>query len=700
MPNARRIAPHDLPGRRMLPPPSASLRVRLFRTRPAWALGLLAAAPLGLSAEVPPATPSIANLVDELPIEQLGQIPVASVSTASRFTQKITDAPASVTVIEAEDFKRFGYRTLADALRSVRGLHVTGDRSYTYLGIRGFSQPSDYNSRVLVLVDGHRVNDNVFEGAYIGREFILDADNIERVEVVRGPTSSLYGSSAFFGVINVITKRPGESFSSTASAEAGSFESYKGFFRSSGPLGSSGIGLSVSGSFYDAAGQPSLYYPEFDTPDQNLGRVDRHDGERAWNLHTAATWRDLTLSAAYVLREKEIPTASWDTLFGDPRYRTTDSHGYVDLALRHEFTDDTELTARAYFDDVRYSADYPIRPSVPEIDSGLNIDDSLGRMVGFQSQVNHHWRRHRFTLGTEVRGHLNQEIANLDTLPEFEYAAVDESSYDVGAYAQDEWVLVDPLVLSAGVRYDHFESFGDTLNPRLGVIYHPWETTAFKLLYGTAFRAPNSYELYFPLGDLPPASGLDPERIQTYEAVWEQYFGAGFRFSLSGYLYHLDDLISVDPDSLLFANVGQVDATGVEGEVEWRHATGIQLRANYALQRAEYPDTHRRLSNSPEHLLKLGVLLPWFQDRLSTGFEVQHTSRGATLPDRLAPYADGYWIANLTVFHHKLVRGLEASASLYNLFDERFDVPGGPGHLQDLIEQDGRTWRVKLTYRF
>ena len=122
------------------------------------------------------------------------------------YMQKVTEAPSSVTIITADEIRGFGHRTLADVLRTVRGFYVTYDRNYSYLGVRGFSRPGDYNARVLLQVDGHRLNDNVFGSALIGTEFPLDVDLIERIEIIRGPSSALYGTSAFFAVINVITK--------------------------------------------------------------------------------------------------------------------------------------------------------------------------------------------------------------------------------------------------------------------------------------------------------------------------------------------------------------------------------------------------------------------------------------------------------------------------------------------------------------
>jgi outer membrane receptor for ferrienterochelin and colicins len=131
---------------------------------------------------------------EDLSIEQLMEVDVATVFGACKFEQKVTDAPASITIVTKEEIARYGYRTLADILSSVRGFYVSYDRNYSYLGARGFSRPSDYNTRFLLLLDGHRLNDNIYDTASVGTEFILDVDLIERVEIIRGPSSSIYGT--------------------------------------------------------------------------------------------------------------------------------------------------------------------------------------------------------------------------------------------------------------------------------------------------------------------------------------------------------------------------------------------------------------------------------------------------------------------------------------------------------------------------
>jgi len=139
----------------------------------------------------------------DMDLTELMNIPVV---TASRFEQKSTDAPSSVTVITSEEIKRYGYRTLSDILASVPGFYISYDRNYAFLGASGINL-GDFNSRMLLLLNGHRVNSYLNDSAYIDTTFLVDVDLIDRVEIIRGPGSVLYGNNAFFGVINVITRQ-------------------------------------------------------------------------------------------------------------------------------------------------------------------------------------------------------------------------------------------------------------------------------------------------------------------------------------------------------------------------------------------------------------------------------------------------------------------------------------------------------------
>ncbi len=129
-----------------------------------------------------------------LQAEQEGLVVVS----AAKYRQMLDEAPASITILTAREIKGYGWRTLADLFRSVRGFYVSDDRNYSYLGVRGFLRPGDYNSRVLVLLNGHTLNDDIWQTFLLGRESGIDLDLIDRIEIVRGPGSALYGTSAFF----------------------------------------------------------------------------------------------------------------------------------------------------------------------------------------------------------------------------------------------------------------------------------------------------------------------------------------------------------------------------------------------------------------------------------------------------------------------------------------------------------------------
>src|SRR5512142_1059487 len=224
----------------------------------------------------------------QLSLEELMNIEVQTIYSASKHEQKVTEAPSSVSIVTSAEIKQYGYRTLADILRSVRGFYVTNDRNYSYVGVRGFGRPGDYNSRILLLIDGHRTNDNIYDQAFVGTEAIIDVDLIDRVEIVRGPGSSLYGSNAFFAVVNVVTKRGRDVRGVEISGEAGSFNTTKGRLTYGG-RSQNGLEAVASGTSYGSRGQ-SLYFPEFDPAIStdpraaNGGISDRSDYDRTKSI--------------------------------------------------------------------------------------------------------------------------------------------------------------------------------------------------------------------------------------------------------------------------------------------------------------------------------------------------------------------------------------------------------------------------------
>ncbi len=630
---------------------------------------------------------------------------IPSISGASRYEQSVSEAPAFVSVVTAREIKLFGYRTLADILRSVPGFYTTYDRNYAYLGVRGFGRPGDYSTRVLVLLDGyHRLNDSVYYQAPVGTDFPVELDLIDRVEIIRGPSSSIYGTNAFFAVINVVTKRGRDLKGVELSGEAGSFDAYKGML-TYGNRFSNGLEALASGSYYRSKGQ-DLYFKQYDRPATNHGVAEGCDGDQYGNFFTKLGFKDLTLSGAFQSREKNIPTAAWDAIFNDSRWKTVDERAFMDLKYEGSFENQLGLMVRGYYDHYDYQGTYPFYRdnTKPFLGSYLNKDSVQGEWFGGEFQVTKTlWDRHKVVVGAEYRFNSREDQRNYDEQPAQVHLDRQHSSSTTALFAQDEFRITDYLLLNAGIRYDYFDDFGNSLNPRAGLIIHPFESTFLKLLYGQAFRVPNVYELYYSDGSTQKANpNLQPETIRTYEVVWEQLLGKHLKFTLAGFYYDTDDLINLQTDPAdemtFFGNVQQVTTKGVEAELDVKWPRGIETKVSYSYQDAKDQQTDRRLTNSPIHQAKFHGLVPIVPEKLFFGTELIYTSPRLTLKGR---ETDNAYLLNLSLFWAQPVKGLDLSCTVYNVLDQQVGDPGSEEHRPlDTIYQDGITFRVKATYAF
>jgi outer membrane receptor for ferrienterochelin and colicins len=624
----------------------------------------------------------------------LGEIPI--VYSAAKYEQKITEAPAAVTIITGDQIRKYGYRTFAQVLQSVPGLFTTYDRNYDYLGIRGFNRPADYNSRVLLLIDGHRLNDAMFDQAPIGTDSPIDVDLIERVEVVRGPSSSLYGTNAFFGVINVITKRGRDIKGVEGSWENSSYTSNKGRLTYGQKL-SNGLEFIASGSYLYSEGHENLFYPEFNTPAQNNGIAHRMDQDTFHNFFGKVSYGDFTLQGGYVGRKKGIPTAAFGTIFNNARDAVVDRRGYLDLKYQHEFANQLTVKGRLYYDTYYFRDDYLLNPAPipPAQDYAIATEQAGGELA----VVRRLFEKHKVTLGGEFRSQFRMDQSNTGPFPPAT-SLTDNRKSNIGAvYFQDEFSITDRLILNAGIRYDHYSTFGGTVNPRTGLIY-TWRDTTAKLLYGRAFRAPNPFQQFnIVSGVTKPNPDLKPEIINTYELVLEQYLGHHLRGSASVYYYEIDKLISqiLEPDGLVYRNTDKINARGFELTVEGKWPSGWDGRVSYAIQEARDNASDRLLTNSPQHLVKGNLIIPLFSDKVFVSLETRYMSSRLTLSGNSAK---SVFLTNVTFFTQQLLPGWEFSAQVNNLFDYHYSDPTSGQHLQDTILQDGRTYWLKLKYRF
>ena len=197
-----------------------------------------------------------------------------------------------------------------------------------------------------------------------------------------------------------------------------------------------------------------------------------------------------------------------------------------------------------------------------------------------------------------------------------------------------------------------------------------------------------------------PNPDLKPEKIKTYELVYELYVGQGFRISVSGYYYRINDLINqVDTGAgTRFDNVAEVTARGAGLELENKWLNGTEGRFSYSAQRTVDKLTGEPLTNSPEQLVKLNLSTPIVSKKVFAGIEEQYTSRRRT---EGGSYTRDFYITNLTLFSQNLINRLDLSASVYNLLGQKYSDPVSADLLPlDTVRQDGRNYRLKATYLF
>ncbi|MBA3913185.1 MAG: TonB-dependent receptor, partial [Acidobacteriales bacterium] len=431
-----------------------------------WATRLLIFAWLLPSVGVTAAQSNSEDDLMSLEIEDLARIKVFS---ASRHLEDARKAPAAFSIITREEIDRYGWRTLADILRSVRGFYTAYDRNYTYVGVRGFLQSGDYNARILLLINGHRINENVYDSALIGTEFPLDIDLIDHVEVVRGASSSVFGTNGELGVINVVTRRPREPLAVEAAGDTGSFMERQG--RVTGSFEAGQVSGLISGSMYRSQGASPLFFSEFASPATDNGLAENMDGDSSSQVFADVQRGKLRLQGLYGRRRKQIPTASYGTTFNDPSNWTSDTRAYLDVSYSWELGTRTVLDVRSYYDAYRFLGSYAYRtPGAP--DRSVQMNDAEADWSGVEAVLGRKLGRHRLVLGTSAEYNLRIEQKNY-YLGQSPFLDDTERPWLLAGFGEVELNFTSKVTLNAGGRIDHYDLFGTSLSPRVALVYLP-----------------------------------------------------------------------------------------------------------------------------------------------------------------------------------------------------------------------------------
>ncbi|RQW03504.1 TonB-dependent receptor [candidate division KSB1 bacterium] len=613
------------------------------------------------------------------------------ISSAAKYEQRMGEAPASVTIITAEDIERYGYRTLAEVLRNVRGFYISYDRNYTYLGVRGFGRPTDYNNRILLLVNGHSLNERVFGSAYIDLELGIDLNTVERIEIIRGPGSSLYGTCAMFAVINVITKQVAQIDGLEMACEIGSFGKLRGNIAVGKEL-TDDLDIYFSEMWGDIKGQ-NLYYEEFNDPATNHGVAEQLDWEKVFGIQTVIRYKNVQLSGLASAREKGIPTAPWETVFNHPDAQTRDEHQNLEFKYQNDISANKNLMLRASLDRYYNEGIYPyiVEPNFYELSENIWISNEFQYRWDFRSN-------HRLVFGFEFQNHFRAQYRYWNNANKFFTGNFRHNILSV--YIQDEYQLTKKLSVTLGIRRDEYSTIGSATTPRLAMVHTPFKSSTLKLLYGEAFRAPSVYETnYYEAGYQQINPNLKPEKIKTAEAIWEQRMGYGFWATISYYYYRMNNLIDIIllPDSLAqYQNINRVKAQGIEAELTARLKSGFSSYLSYSYQTARDVLADCKLTNSPSHLVKWGVSHRLFS-RVYMAVDLLYESNRITVYEtKTKPYL----LTDLNLSSKLFSNQVKFALKIRNLFDVNYRTPGGFEHVQPAIRQNGRNFTARVEFMF
>jgi outer membrane receptor for ferrienterochelin and colicins len=662
------------------------------------------------------------------------------VTIASGSRQPIARAPSVATVITAEDIAAIGAADIDEVLETVPGLHVSRspigyNPIYTIRGI-----DTQYNPEVLMLVNGIPIT-----GAYFGNRSQvwagMPAENIARIEVIRGPGSALYGADAFAGVINIITKTAADINGTEVGLRAGSFDSYDAWVQHGGTWGSfdaaaylrvghtygqrqiisadeqSGLDTLFGTTASLAPGPVDLGYDAID------GRIDLSRDK--WRLRAGYQQRSNGGSGAGVASALDpVGTSYGERINSDLTYQDAN------------FARDLDVTAQASYLYITEQSDLTLFPPGANFGLGAFPDGVIGNP--------YKWERHlranlaavysglqsqklRFGAGTQNDDlYRTQESRNYNLVfePGVGYVpqplpggVTDMNNSEIFmtphdrrvnyVYAQDEWTFTRDWYLTAGIRHDQYSDFGGTTNPRLALVWDTSYNLTSKLLYGQAFRPPSFAELYNI--NNPVAQGnpnLRPETNQSIELAFAWQATSTLQANLNLFRYQMKDILRFVPDPSTgistAQNAGSQHGQGFETELVWDASQSLRVSGNFAQQQSIDDATNQDAGNAPRH--HLYARADWrFAPRWNLDAQLNYVADRKRAPGDTRPDIADYQTVDLTLRNNNQKGDWGFAFKVSNLFNADAREPSPYGTPFVPIPNDlplaGRAWRVELNHQ-
>ncbi len=699
---------------------------------------------------------------DELGDISLSDLLNLEVSVATKSEMAVEEVPSIVSVITGEEIRNMGARNLEDVLRTVPGFDMTHDptRVTHQVGIRGMMSPA-HNNKIKVMMDGHSLS--AFFGSAHYNFNTIPVSNVRQIEIIRGPGSALYGTGAFLGVINIITQKDGDG-PSVLAVEGGSFDTIRTYGRLS--YKNEDFNLSLYADYYDTEGEKERVdsdrfgtSPASAAPGYTSNHLDNYTfkSDISYNgFYFSGFFQKLSgespIGIVYTLTDEDDTASTY--VFGEIGYKTAIADkGNLEIRAFYDYGEQdalveifSEENAAALFgwtngESVFGKPYEETRVLGGEITVAYEIISGMDLVAGASYEYIDMFDVRSYATANitgaplEIRGVTYAPMQYLGGLVDISengnwVKASDRTVYSV--YAQSIFDIkesfslkkgVENLSVIAGVRYDHYDDFGETVNPRFGLVYAPTSKLWIKALYGEAFRAPNFSELYAM--NNPSRTGnpdVKPETITTAEGQIRYHLSKNLSASLTFFNVSAEDLIQTVIRE--YSNVGQMESRGVEAELRWQFD-----RRDYAYLNATWQDvkdtTHAKITSaggqvyvqkdfnpggSSDFIANAGV--NWvLSDHVVTNLSANYVgerSRSEEMvwdgedlvkADSRDPVKDRV-LVNASLTLKNLYKGVEIQLSAYNLFDADHRSPDPSGGLENDLPLAGISFMGRISYSF
>ncbi|ANF28116.1 TonB-dependent receptor [Stutzerimonas stutzeri] len=617
---------------------------------------------------------SLTILASLMPLAALAAEPVAleqQVITATQTAHSELSAPASVSVVTREELEQRPVYNLADAVKYLPGVHLNPSSTYGRQEIKLRGMDSDYT---LLLVNGRRINSRDALSSNYANDFDLSSipmAAIERIEVIRGPMSSLYGADALGGVVNVILRQPTEetkagiAYTYEHPTEGDSGDGHK----ASGYVSGSLIENKLLGNLILETTDQAAWLSE-QTVNPNTDAAEQRQassayGSLSWLLDERQTI-DLDIT-----HRKDDREAEWNN-FGAVVLNVQEMERWS-FGLGHTGNwDGFNTRVRYYYENVELMDDSQIMTTLRGMKGDIEQKNHTvdGQVTAFLGS-------HLLTLGSELRRTELTHNQNLGSETEVDQKAV---------YLQDEFSIGD-LDVTLGGRLDDHDSFGSEFSPRAYGVYNLTDNWVIKGGVGRSFKAPSIYQSDDTYGVLACRGmctlvgnpNLKPETATSYE-IGTLYQNERLEAGVMLFNNDIDDMIITDtwrvgyrPAVMTYSNVSKARVQGYELQGRYNLSDTMGVRANYSYSDAEDRDTDEQLRNTPQHVANIGFDWQAMPD-LGLNLDYQYTGSQLLYVSAAQPNVESGAFHQLNLgAKYQATRELSLKAGMNNLTNEKRD---------------------------